>query len=322
MAPLPASRVTPTAPFEETGVDLMGHFNVKIKNSRAIHKVWITVFTCLSTRAVHTELVYHLDADSMINAIVRFNARRPGVRRFTSDRGTNFVAANSILKKEMEKWNASISIELQKKGIEWNFIPAGTPHYGGVYERVVGMFKRKLATAVAGDILQVDTFHTIVVEAEATLNRRPLTALSTDSTDTEPLTPAHILYPATFSHSSASIIPNQTGSDSSNARTSWKRAQSRINAFWNSWSTEYLALLHSRSKWTKTKDDLAVGDLVIITDDTMQRHSWKLGRVISVEGSGPHVRRATVKRGDGKLLVKDRSKLVHLELDEEKKQNG
>ena len=323
MGALPAKRVTPSAPFQETAVDLMGHFYVKIQISRANHKVWVSVFTCMSTHSVHAELVYRLDADSMINAIVRFNARRPGVRRFTSDRGTNLVAANSILRKEIEKWNASISVEMQKRGLEWEFIPSRTPHYGGVWERVVGLFKRKLATAVAGDVLHVDTFNTIVVEAEAILNRRPLTALSSESTETEPITPSHILYPATFSHSSASIIPGTTGSDAENARSSWKRAQSRINSFWKSWSTEYLSLLHSRSKWTKTKDDLAVDDLVIITDDTLQRHAWKLGRVISIERTDTHVRRATVRRGDGKLLVKDRSKLVLLELDgEEKTKNG
>ena len=93
MAPLPAPRVTQMAPFEETGVDLMGHFKVKIQNSRATHKIWVAIFTCLSMRSVHAKLVFHLDADSMINAIVRFNARRPGLRRFTSDRGTNLVAA-------------------------------------------------------------------------------------------------------------------------------------------------------------------------------------------------------------------------------------
>ena len=77
-----------------------------------------------------------------------------------------------------------------------------------------------------------------------------------------------------------------------------------------------------RSLQTKTKDDLAVDDLVIIVDDTVQRHSWKLGRVVSIERTGSHVRRATVKRGDGKLLNKDRSKLVLLELDGEKKQKN
>ena len=67
---------------------------------------------------------------------------------------------------------------------------------------------------------------------------------------------------------------------------------------------------------------MAVDDLVLITDENMQRHSWKLGRVISIERTGTHVRRATVQRGDGKLLVKDRSKLVLLELDGEKKQKN
>ena len=188
----------------------------------------------------------------------------------------------------------------------------------------MGAFKRELSDYLNENSLQQSPvmFNTIVVEAEAILNRRPLTALSNDPTDTEPLTPSHILYPATFSHSSASIIPESAGDDAANARSSWKRAQGRINAFWKAWSSEYLSLLHSRSKWAKTRDDLAVDDLVLITDETAQRHSWKLGRVISIERTGSHVRRATVKRGDGKLLVKDRSKLVLLELDEEKKQKN
>ena len=49
MGALPVSCVTPTAPFEETSVDLMGHFYTKIQNSRAHHKIWVAVFTCMST---------------------------------------------------------------------------------------------------------------------------------------------------------------------------------------------------------------------------------------------------------------------------------
>ena len=96
MAPLPERRVKELAPFEETGVDLMRPFLVKM-NGRADHKMWISVFTCLVTRSVHAELVYKLDADSMVNAIVRFAVDRPSVRRFTSDQGTNLVGANNVL---------------------------------------------------------------------------------------------------------------------------------------------------------------------------------------------------------------------------------
>ena len=79
-----------------------------------------------------------------------------------------------------------------------------------------------------------------------------------------------------------------------------------------------MSLLHARQKWTKTQRDLAVDDAVIIVDETLQRHDWKLGRVIAVAGTEPHVRRVDVLRSDGKIVTKDRTKIVLLELDVEK----
>ena len=55
--------------------------------------------------------------------------------------------------------------------------------------------------------------------------------------------------------------------------------------------------------------------MVIVIDETLPRHDWSLGRVIGVEGSSAHVRRAHVRRKDGKIVTKDRTKLVRLELD-------
>ena len=284
-------------------------------NGRADHKVWISIFTCMVTRAVHAELVYKLDADSMLNAISRFTARRPGVRRFTSDRGTNFIGAANILKKEMQGWNDSVNQHLRRKGLEWEFIPAGTAHVGGVWERVVALFKKSIKSATNGDTLHVDVLNTIVIEAESILNRRPLTALSDDPSDADALSPSHILYPASFAHSSAAIFPPTLDQIAHGARNAWRKAQSRINAIWQSWSKDYLSLLHERSKWRTSKRNLAVGDLVIIVDETVHRHDWKMARIIATEGSGPHVRRVTLKRSDGKIVLKDRTKVVRLELE-------
>lgn len=127
-----------------------------------------------------------------------------------------------------------------------------------------------------------------------------------------------------LAHSSAMIVPTTSGDDAARLNDSWRRARSRINAFWKAWSTEYLALLHTRSKWTKTQTDLAVDDLVILVDESIPRHAWKLARIVHVHTNGLHVRKATVKRSDGKVLIKDRTKLVKLELDSinENNQNG
>ena len=102
----------------------------------------------------------------------------------------------------------------------------------------------------------------------------------------------------------------------SSAQASWKRAQNRISAFWRVWKTEYLDLLHTRSKWQTTRDDMRVDDLVILVDKTSHRHGWKMARVIRVFKRDNHVIKVIVKRSDGREIEKDRTKVVHLELDE------
>ena len=156
-------------------------------------------------------MVFKMDAVSMVNAIVRFTSRRPGLTTLISDRGTNLIGADSIMRKEMEAWRNSSVQRLQERGVEWSFITSGMPHLGGLWERVVALFKKHIASATRVDVLHVDTFNTIVVEAEGILNRRPLTPISSDPLDTEALTPAMILYPSTFSHSAATIVPDVPG---------------------------------------------------------------------------------------------------------------
>ena len=116
MAPLPISRVNAGSPFEDTGLDFFGPILCKM-NGRAFHKVYVCVFTCLKSRSVHAELVYNMDANSLINVIVRFVARRPIIKTFVSDNGSNLSAADKDIREQLEEWNASSTRELQRRGI-------------------------------------------------------------------------------------------------------------------------------------------------------------------------------------------------------------
>ena len=127
--------------------------------------------------------------------------------------------------------------------------------------------------------------------------------------------PNHILNPSTVGHAPLDLVQQGVNSDADSAKIQWRRAQSRVDAFWKAWRVEYLSLLHARSKWSRSEKDFAVDDMVIVIDETLPRHDWSLGRVIGVEGSSAHVRRAHVRRKDGKIVTKDRTKLVRLELD-------
>ena len=64
MAPLPQSRVTDSTPFSKVGVDYMGPLYIKENNVST--KIWICLFSCLVTRAVHLELVQDMSARTFI----------------------------------------------------------------------------------------------------------------------------------------------------------------------------------------------------------------------------------------------------------------
>ena len=89
MADLPTDRVDGYAPFEATAIDAFGPVAVK-NGGRGFHKRWVLLFTCLSCRGVHFELLRDLSSSTFINALVRFHGRRPGLRVLYSDQATNF----------------------------------------------------------------------------------------------------------------------------------------------------------------------------------------------------------------------------------------
>ena len=96
MAPLPVERTQiGVNPFSVTGIDCMGPFLVKQNGSRAHQKTWVLVFTCFSSRAVHAEVLLDMTASSVINAIAKFAARRPGVKKIFSDNAKNFTKAKN-----------------------------------------------------------------------------------------------------------------------------------------------------------------------------------------------------------------------------------
>ena len=104
MADLPECRLDMNhAPFFHTGVDCFGVFSVK--QGRSLVKRYGCIFTCMTVRAVHLEVLHTLSTDSFISALRRFVARRGNVGHIYSDNGTNFVGAERVLKESIRKWN-------------------------------------------------------------------------------------------------------------------------------------------------------------------------------------------------------------------------
>jgi len=62
---LPEARLANDQPaWTNTGIDLIGPLNVRERRSTI--KVWVAIFVCLTTRAVHFEVLKDLSSDSVI----------------------------------------------------------------------------------------------------------------------------------------------------------------------------------------------------------------------------------------------------------------
>ncbi|KAJ8409426.1 hypothetical protein AAFF_G00228270 [Aldrovandia affinis] len=194
-----------------------------------------------------------------------------------SDNGTNFRSADSELKKSIKEWNTSkITKNLQQKGVQWHFNPPAGSHHGGSWERLIRSVRKILNTTVKEQPLDEEGLHTLLCEAEAIINSRPITKASSDLNDLEALTPNHLV----LLKVKPELPPGVFNKDDQYANRRWRQVQYLADVFWKRWCKEYLLQLQERQRWSTPGRNFCVGDVVLIVDDTSPRNSWSLGRIV------------------------------------------
>ena len=133
---------------------------------RAIHcevKRYGCVFTCLTMRAIHLEVLVSLETDAFLNCLFRFISRRCIPSKIFSDKGTNLVGANTELRKSLK-------------------------------ERMIRTVRRIMCALLGRkERLTDDILSTVFCRVENIVNSRPITKSSDDPNDDVALTPNHLL---------------------------------------------------------------------------------------------------------------------------------
>lgn len=280
--PLVKSRVSETHPFQVTGVDFTGALFVRTPNGE--HKVYICLFTCAVSRAIHLEIVSDLTVESFLYAFRRFAGRRSVPRLLLSDNGSTFLAAAEELKTLFQ--SVELSEALAQRGTEWRFIPKRAPWFGGFWERLIGLTKTSLKKTLGRTYATLESLQTIVVEIEAHLNDRPLTYVSSDIGDPEPITPSHLLHGrriVTLPHSAAEDeVQDPNFGDTSEVKRRATKQAHIIKHFQSRWKNEYLTALREayRARGSNTQQ-VKIGDVVLIHDDS-PRINWRMAVIESV----------------------------------------
>lgn len=330
MAPLPKSRVSEAVPFLYTGLDYLGPLYTKINVE--IKKVWICLFTCMVTRAIHLEIVGDMTTVSFLNCFRRFIATRGTPQEIVCDNAlhfklasetTNLVWKNIFVSEDVVQYSAN-------QGIKWSFIVELAPWMGGFYERLVSLVKRSLRKTIGRKILTFDQLVTVTKEVEAVVNSRPLVYVGDDINSTIVIMPSYFL--GLNPNTGIPSIVDEENDPSFEPKTInshkmfeiWKKGNKLLDMFWSIWRTEYLSSLRERSKLChkapKNSSDLlpTIGSVVLIKDN-LPRGMWKLGKIIKLnKGKDGLIRSVKLKTSSGKILGRPLCLLYPLEMTETK----
>ncbi|XP_071149289.1 uncharacterized protein [Mytilus edulis] len=314
--PLPKDRLREAPPFTVTGVDFTGALKVRNKNGKD-SKAYICLFTCASTRAVHLEIVTDLTEEQFILAFRRFSSRKSLPKIMLSDNATTYVASA----KEIERLTSSPTLQatLNSQGTEWKFIPKRAPWYGGFWERLIGLTKNCFKKVLGRSFVSLDVLNTTVIEVEAILNDRPLTYISTDPIDEDPLTPSHLLYGRKIvslpypsnQHVDDNLVQDFTHSSSNKLYTVQCQI---IKHFWCRWKKEYLTALREFHRINgNNEQDIKVGDIVQIYDET-PRINWQLAIIKELVFGQDGLIRSVMLRTKNGITSRPIKKLYPLEI--------
>ena len=221
-----------------------------------MNKVYIALFTCATSRAVHFEHVPSLTEESLIRAVARYKGRK--------ETPTLIVSDNRKTKKD-----SRVQDYCQRDGTTWRFNVEAAPWWGGFFERLVKSVKLNLKKCLRNARLNYDELSTTLVGVEAVLNSRPLTNVYDEFE--EPLTPSHLV----IGRRILSMPSKNYSIDVPHTQQALSRRpkflQRILDHFWNRWRAEYLTQLREQHRCSKRDSSLRkvqVGDVVSIHEKT------------------------------------------------------
>uniref|UniRef100_A0A8D9AEK0 Integrase catalytic domain-containing protein n=1 Tax=Cacopsylla melanoneura TaxID=428564 RepID=A0A8D9AEK0_9HEMI len=315
----PNYRLQKNLAFTYSAVDYFGPLYVKDGKSKS-RSIWCLLFTCLTTRAIHLELVDSESSSDLLLAFRRFLARTGGCKSLLSDNAAQFQLLQKTFQ-HMYSDNDSHGI-LNENKIDFRFTPALSPWAGGCFERLISITKQCLRKTIGNITLTLCQLTTLISEIEHIINSRPLGYFGEEDFI---ITPNHFLgikRDSFLPDLSSCSEPRNQGAVSTLVRE-WKKGNQYLEVFWLKWSSQYIQSLRERNdtKWKSGKVAHRVpkvNDVVLVRQPKKKnREMWPHGVIVKLHfGRDKQVRHVDVKLPTGVVISRPISWLYPFECDE------
>jgi len=288
MADLPAERLLRTPPFFHCGIDVFGPFHTRrgksTRNNPGTDKLWVLLFSCLYSRAVHLEILDNMDTASFKMAFSRFQAIRGECTYLRSDKGSNFMGARNERPEITDETIQQAKSLWEQQGKKWDINPPLASHFGGVWERAIGQIRQVIEGYLLPQeqrLLSREEFHTMLLHTASIVNSTPLWEPAESPNDPEPICPQHLLTQRDDncnSHNNRPAVYNANDLQAYGANR-WKRVEALAEEFWQYWQHYLYQIGTKKEKWFKPERNAQVGDLVLMKDKNSPRLNWSTGTI-------------------------------------------
>ena len=323
--PLPACRTEARTPFEFSGLDYAGPFQIDSHDFGGT--MWICVFTCLVTRACHLVMVPDNSTKAFLDALRELATFYRMPKLLLSDNATQFHSADRVLRKL--QGSKVVQDTLGAGEMQWHFTPARASWIGGVFERMIGIVKVELRKMSFGTKLTLQEAKVLILEVQRIINRRPLTRATASLDDMSCITPMDLIHGF---KENTSIIPEEYVEEyfenlwesKQNLPQQYLRKKANREKFFKNLNDGYFESLRFSSPGTPQKQGQGqthrppkVGDVVLIKEDTL-RAEWPRAIIIELlVSSDGKIRKAKVMNNKKHILERAICNLYSLELEAE-----
>ena len=323
--PLPACRTEARTPFEFSGLDYAGPFQIDSHDFGGT--MWICVFTCLVTRACHLVMVPNNSTKAFLDALRELATFYRMPKLLLSDNATQFHSADRVLRKLQS--SKVVEDTLGAGGVHWHFTPARASWIGGVFERMIGIVKVELRKMSFGTKFTLQEAKVHILEVQRIINRRPLTRATASLDDMTCITPMDLIHGY---RDNTTIVPEEYVEEyfedlwerKQDLPQQYLRKKNNREKFFKNLNDGYFESLRFSSPGTPQKQGQGqthrppkVGDVVLIKEDTL-RAKWPKGIITELlVSSDGKIRRAKVMNNKKHILDRAICNLYSLELEAE-----
>ena len=324
-ADLPPERLDVNSrPFTNIAIDGLGPLLVKEEGeTKSTKKVWVLVISDMVTRGINLEVLHDLTVESFLASLRNHFADHGTPSVINCDNFRSHVKLSNLMDALFDRTFLT-KVRKNLSGIKWHFSSAYLPSTNGICEIAVKACKMSILRSLGKSLLTSRELHTFLKEAKQTINSRPLTQVAHGDIleKNMPLSPNMLIYGANLT---ALPIGIEAITDKRcSVRKFWEAKQKHLEMFRRDFINTYVTKILPRNKWkSKGKEEVKVGDLVVVCEADPRRRNWPMAVVTEIISSKDNITRSVRIRMAEKEVIRNVRSLVFLRhLEEEETTKG